>query len=211
MKVLELYCGTKSIGKEMERLGAEVVSVDIDARFEPTICADILELSINQILAHGPFDVFWASIPCEGFSVAAIGKNWNRDHTPKSESAWRSLRLLDKTLAVRRAVNAQVDWFENPRGKMRKMPQMAEFLRYTVTYCRYGDTRMKPTDIWTNVLWNPRPMCKNGDSCHESAPRGSKTGTQGIKGARDRSIIPVELCREIAEHSQAFVAMRKAA
>ena len=69
--------------------------------------------------------------------------------------------------------------------------------RYTVTYCQYGDNRMKPTDIWTNIEWTPRPVCKNGDKCHESAPRGSRTGTQGLKNAKDRSVVPKELCREI--------------
>jgi hypothetical protein len=65
--------------------------------------------------------------------------------------------------------------------------------RHTVTYCSYGDTRMKPTDIWTN---HPNPnfkqMCFNGNKeCHhEAAPRGSKTGTQGLKGNTERSIIP---------------------
>ena len=57
---------------------------------------------------------------------------------------------------------------------------------------------MKPTDIWTNDLgWRPRPMCKNGDSCHVSAPRGSKTGTQGRAGAYERSKVPIELGVEI--------------
>ena len=90
-------------------------------------------------------------------------------------------------------------WFiENPRGVLRKMAFMDSFNRKTVTYCQYGDSRMKPTDIWTNFLeWNPKPICKNGDSCHVSAPRGSKTGTQGIKGAYRRSIVPDKLCEEI--------------
>ena len=59
--------------------------------------------------------------------------------------------------------------------------------------------RMKPTDIWTNHP-NPqfKPMCKNGDTCHESAPRGSKTGTQGLKGAKERGVIPKLLCEHIA-------------
>ena len=72
--------------------------------------------------------------------------------------------------------------------------------RYTVTYCQYGDTRMKPTDIWTNHP-DPKfkPMCKNGDTCHEKAPRGSRTGTQGLKGSKWRSVIPVELCRHIVK------------
>lgn len=75
---------------------------------------------------------------------------------------------------------------------------MRDLPRYTVTYCQYGDSRMKPTDIFTNYP-NPmfKPMCKNGDPCHERAPRGSKTGTQGLKNARERSRIPEELCEHI--------------
>ena len=90
-------------------------------------------------------------------------------------------------------------FIENPRGGMRKMNFMKDLPRYTVTYCQYGDSRMKPTDIWTNHP-NPgfKPMCKNGSPCHVSAPRGSKTGTQGLKNSKDRSVIPYELCRHIA-------------
>lgn len=57
---------------------------------------------------------------------------------------------------------------------------------------------MKPTDIWTNSkTWIPKPMCKNGDTCHESAPRWSRTGTQWLKGSKERSVIPEKLCEEI--------------
>lgn len=57
---------------------------------------------------------------------------------------------------------------------------------------------MKPTDIWTNATWwTPRPVCKNGMPCHIAAPRGSKTGTQGVKGYKDRSRIPEALFEEI--------------
>ena len=82
---------------------------------------------------------------------------------------------------------------------MRKMSFVEDLPRYTTTYCQWGDTRMKPTDIWTNIP-NPNfPCCKNGDKCHESAPRGSQTGTQGIKGSKDRSRIPDALCDYIVE------------
>jgi hypothetical protein len=59
---------------------------------------------------------------------------------------------------------------------------------------------MKPTDIWSNHP-NPnfKPTCKNGDTCHEAAPRGSKTGTQGLKNAMDRGVIPPQLCKHIFE------------
>jgi site-specific DNA methylase len=32
-----------------------------------------------------------------------------------------------------------------------------------------------------------------------AAPRGSKTGTQGLKGARERSVIPQKLCDHIVD------------
>ena len=72
--------------------------------------------------------------------------------------------------------------------------------RYTVTYCKYGDSRMKPTDIFTNHE-NPQflPPCHNGDTCHISAPRGAKTGTQGLKGSKERSKIPQKLCEHIVD------------
>lgn len=78
------------------------------------------------------------------------------------------------------------------------MDFMQDIPRYTITYCQYGDKRMKPTDIWTNHP-NPqfKPMCKNGDKCHVPAPRGSKTGTQGLKGSIERSRIPQQLCEHI--------------
>ena len=91
-------------------------------------------------------------------------------------------------------------FIENPRGGLRKMDWMKDIPRYTVTYCQYGDSRMKPTDIWTNHP-NPKffPMCRNGASCHVAAPRGSKTGTQGLKGSKERSVIPEKLCEHIVK------------
>lgn len=126
----------------------------------------------------------------------------------KCDSCLYGEKLYDGTLICQHIVSMQGKeelkpkyWFiENPRGGMRKMDFMQGLPRYTVTYCQYGDTRMKPTDIWTNHP-NPqfKPMCHNGDPCHEKAPRGSKTGTQGLKGAVQRSVIPEELCLHIAD------------
>lgn len=86
---------------------------------------------------------------------------------------------------------------------MRKMGFVKDLPRYTVTYCKYGDSRQKPTDIWTNIP-NPNflPPCKPGSSCHESAPRGSKTGTQGLKDSNERSRIPDALCDYIVSLCQ---------
>ena len=80
--------------------------------------------------------------------------------------------------------------------------------RNTVWYCKYSDPngndhRAKPTDIWTNDLnWIPRNQCHNGNrECHhQPAPRGSQTGTQGLKNAYEKSKIPSELFYEILEN-----------
>lgn len=86
------------------------------------------------------------------------------------------------------------------------MDFMAGLPRYTVTYCQYGDTRMKPTDIWTNHP-NPefKPPCNYGSPCHEASPRGSKTGTQYLSTKKDRSRIPDKLCDHIVDISEKYI------
>jgi hypothetical protein len=199
MKVLELFAGSRSIGKVADRLAFDVYSSDIEQFGGIDYVTDILHFDVTKI----PFkpDIIWASCPCTAFSVAAIGKNWTKvgdDYIPKNPRAEFGLKLVQKTLEIIEHFNPTYFFIENPRGMLRKMPIMSDLPRQGVTYCQYGDTRMKPTDIWTNsTKWIPRPMCKNGDPCHVSAPRGSKTGTQGLKGAYERSKIPEDLCFEI--------------
>lgn len=199
LKTLELFAGSRSVGKVAKNLSFDVFSSDIEQFGGIDYVVDILDFDITKI----PFkpDIIWASCPCTAFSVAAIGKNWTKvgdDYIPKNPRAEFGLKLVQKTLEIIEELKPTYFFIENPRGMLRKMPIMQGIPRQSVTYCQYGDTRMKPTDIWTNsTKWIPRPMCKNGDPCHVAAPRGSKTGTQGLKGAYERSKIPEDLCYEI--------------
>ena len=206
MKVLELFAGTRSIGKAFEEKGHEVFSVEWDKSFENIdLYKDIYELSAKEILdKFGKPDVIWASPDCSSYSIAAISHHRKREENgnlaPVSEYAKFCDRVNQHTLNLIMTLSPKYWFIENPRGGMRKMDFMHGLPRYTVTYCQYGDTRMKPTDIWTNHH-DPKfkPMCKNGDPCHEKAPRGSRAGTQGLKGSKERSAIPVELCRHIVK------------
>lgn len=206
MKVLELFCGTKSISRAFAERGHEVYTVDWERSFAPTLCADIGTLDTEQIikLCGGVPDVIWASPDCTTYSVAAISYHRKRQPDGNLLAITDYARQCDaiNTHVVRliQALSPRFWFIENPRGAMRKMAFMRDLPRYTVTYCKYGETRMKPTDIWTNHP-NPKfiPPCKNGDKCHEAAPRGAKTGTQKLQTAKERSRIPTALCHHIVD------------
>lgn len=213
MKIVELFAGDRSIGKEAEKQGHEVFSVDWQKFDNINLSMDIEWMRPSDV----PFvpDMVWASFDCTTYTIAAIKTHRRNTTEPFSDYAWKCDRVNQHVIAMIDYWLEQnpnmVFWFENPRGALRHMPFMKRFNRHTVWYCKYGDDRAKPTDIWTNsVTWIPKPMCKNykydkngniiDKHCHHaSARRGAKTGTQGRKGSYERSKIPQQLCAEIIQ------------
>jgi len=214
-KLLELFAGSRSWGKIAEQLGYEVFSVDHKPFDKIDLVIDIEDLE-ESMLPWIP-DVVIDGRPCTTFSMAA-----GRTHRlqpnfePKTPFAAKCDRMNIKLNDFYKKWNC-IYYIENPRAMLRKMPYMQGMNRATVWYCKYGDIRAKPTDIFSNNIydafnakgWKPRPMCKNfkydkqtgeviDKHCHhESARRGAKTGTQGLKGNYERSKVPKELCEEI--------------
>ena len=210
MKILELFAGSRSVGKVAEARGHEVFSIDINNFEGIDLVKDVDELMMEDI----PFtpDLVWSGTPCTTYSLAAGSHHRHEGYKPKTDFAFKCDRM---NIKVNHFINEWLKvnpnliyYIENPRGMLRKMYFMIGSPRVTVWYCTYGDFRAKPTDIFSNNIgnplfnpkgWFPRAECHNGNNkCHhESAPRGSRTGTQGLKGNYERSIYPPELVEEI--------------
>lgn len=201
--MLELFSGTGRMAQAFKDLSYKTVTVD--TTFTADYQEDVLAITKERIIeiCGGNPDVIWMGTPCTGFSVASIGTHWaggKGAYIPKTETAKKGIALAAKCAEI-------VSWFpkatfaiENPRGLLRKLPILAHFPRRTITFCAFGERRMKPTDIWTNAyFWVTPQPCKNGMPCHEAAPRGSRTGTQGLKNAYDRAAYPLQFCKSFSE------------
>ena len=233
MKVLVFFAGTRSVEKPFNAAGHETFSIDWDKKFENIdLYADILTLTAADIVEKfGLPDVVWASPDCTTFSIAAISHHRRKNpETGNLDPVSEYAKFCDKVdqhcleiiaelnrMRLEQGLPELIFFIENPVGAMRKMIWMQGLPRYTVTYCQYeldkpvNQRRKKPTDIWTNHP-NPqfRPVCKNGDPCHAAAPRGARTGTQGLKGSKERSVIPRMLCEHIVYICERVVGYEKA-
>ena len=204
MRVLDLFAGTGSSTKPFADAGHEVIRVELDERFDADLHADISKVTADDLLrlgTGGRYDFVWASPPCTAFSIAAAGHHWSKGYRPKTPFAKASIDLVWHVVGLVNAVTDRDGYYviENPRGMLRKLDPVMFLHRDTVWYCQYGDTRAKPTDLWNNLPAGWVPLtCKNGNDDHESAPRGAKTGTQGVPLV-ERSMIPYKLGQSILD------------
>lgn len=200
--------------------GHQVASSDIDPAFGCTITADVRELTADQVrdALGGAPDVVLASPPCEGFSVASMSRHWGgglRAYVPLTDRARLGVELVVATVKLIGELAPAFAVVENPRDVLRNLGLMPA-APVTVWYCHYGAATAKPTDLWGMPFppsWRPRPLCHNqpsegrkqhpvGCCCedHPGAPRGAKTGIQGING-RDRyaqrSVVPWQLAESV--------------
>lgn len=197
---IDLFAGSSSFKAEAELAGFEYFGVDWKPYDNVNLVTDIEYLTLSQLPDFKNYDKvhIHSSPDCTTYSIAAISTH--RDNgKPKTDYAAKCDDVNQNVIGLLENCENVTYSIENPRGYLRKMDFMQGLTRYTVWYCQYGDDRAKPTDIWTNLNWIPRPVCHNGNTnCHHApAPRGSKTGTQGRKGSYERSKIPNELCKEL--------------
>ncbi len=209
MKLLELFSGTGSVGKPFRENGWEVVSVDLDGRYDPEIQTDILTWDYSQVPVP---DVVWSSPPCILYSRA-------RTRAQVTDLA-QADTLVAKTLEIISyfsKLNPKMKWFmENPdTGKLKNRPIVKDLPFVVLDYCCYGAPYRKRTRIWTNTSFVPNPLCdfscsapKHGNSHWFAAQRG---GLRHRDGSLSRGFsldqlhaLPRELCDAIFAVSSAI-------
>ena len=200
MRVLEICCGTKSIGKVFggER-GWSVVSIDIDPKFQPDILTDILTWDYKSAFNPGEFDVVWGSPPCRTFSsLRRSCVNQPRYAHITRETILRDIE--EEGLPVLRKVQEIIEYFqpklwfiENPYdGSMKDYIAEKPLL---CAYCAYGYPYRKRTAIWTNSKTLSLLNCPHKGQKHQVRIGGKEDRSSLL----DRYSIPPDLVRAIAD------------
>ena len=143
LKMLDLFCGTKSMSNVFKENGYEVQTLDFDKQFNPTYCIDIMDFDISMLNGFMP-DVIHASPDCTCFSQAACSTHfeeymyngWTYDgwtekeylNYPKSNKAKNAVIVLKKTLDIITELNPKYCTIENPVCITRKLPPIKNFI-----------------------------------------------------------------------------------
>lgn len=207
MKVLDLGYGTGSSTIAWVENGHTVVGVDWDEKHGATITGDYFSPKIwKRILDHGPYDFVWASPDCRLHSLSgSLPWEYRKNnlgimdlHPTTEEAATEQNNLF---WLVRQIQKLEVPYvIENPVGMMSKHWFMKPLHKVKISLCQYGANVMKPTHLMGDIPSQFRPLfCGNNRSCHEAAPRSSKTGTQGLEDAETRAMMPHGLSVAIYE------------
>lgn len=200
---LELFSGTATMSKTAKEFGFEAFNIDIDESLNPTLCADILDLTAEAIIEHcgGRPRAIWASPDCTQWSYARGARNeFSKANKGKdlSEDALKAIDLIDATLTLIRELEPAYWFLENPHhGALKDQPMMKKFPHIDLYYCAYEWPTQKHTRIWGDFppQWTGRTTCSH--KTHEMGVQIKAGRPKGQVNARERSEIPVLLCREI--------------
>ena len=108
MKVLDLFSGLGGFSQAFSERGHDVVTIDIDRSFRPTIQADLMKPPIKK---GAGFDVVLASPPCEEFS---------RDYMPwLSGDPEKGMVLVHAAKRIIDEIDPEFWVIENVRGAVK--------------------------------------------------------------------------------------------
>jgi len=202
MKVVELFAGTCSFSKVAKERGHDTWTTDYSEKFNCDLTGDILDYEVQKKVFEQvkKAKFVWMSPVCTTWSLASGNTYWDEFRQPRREESGTAIRMMMfcRFIADYCVKHNKYFLIENPNGRAVWIMDNQYLKR--AWYCQYGDTRAKPTNLWTNLPMSFRTCKNNNPDCnHIRAVRGSKTGTQGLKGNMERSIVPEQLCKEIMD------------
>ena len=195
-KLLELFSGTRSVGKVADEIGWDVVSLDLK---DADINCNILDWNYHEY-PPGYFDIVWASPPCNTFS--AFRRGWVGRYGYTKESLQRDideqgLPILYRTLEIIDYFKPKYFFIENPQtGRMKDY--MLAYPHYDVDYCQYANWGYrKRTRIWTNLEGFAPRTCHQ--HCVNKINGKHKTSLDYSGPLKKRYRIPPMLIKELFE------------
>ena len=175
-RILELFCGTKSIGKVFKTAGYEVISLDYNKKFNATHTEDILTWNYQQYPPEY-FNVIWASPDCTTWSLAPGGIYRTKasiygNNNQYQERATLGNNMILRVIEILKYFQPQSWFIENPMGLLQHFPPLKQFIEEydanmnLVYYGNYNWGFPKATNIWSNLtLWeNEKPPVMPEDS-----------------------------------------------
>jgi len=210
-RILELFCGTKSVGQVFEQNNYEVISLDYNPKFNATHTEDILTWNYQQY-PSGYFDVIWASPDCTTWSIATSGKYrtkaniWGlqNEHQPKTIIGHN---MVLRVIEILTYFKPNVWFIENPRGLLQHFPPLKRFVdeedgnMTLVYYANYNWGFPKPTNIWSNlILWNEtNPVMPEDTYFIHTRSTGKKVRYYHsyMRKSEERSKIPPDLINRL--------------
>lgn len=198
MNILELFSGSGIFSQTARERGHTTFEIDII-----TNNIDIMNWDYKKF-PRNHFDIIWSSPPCVCFSMASLRHHIdkiNNTFYPRTMFSFKNYLLILKTWEIIMYFKPKFWFIENPKAIMKKLAFMP--IPKEVWYCQYGEKRAKPTDIFTNTDIEFKKCFNNNKNCHhEKSPRGSNTGTQGLKSSFERAKLPKKLCIHIIKYCE---------
>lgn len=138
-------CSGEGGFSEAFREDYEVVTIDVEKKFKPSIVADVNYLPLKKNLNP---EVLLMSPPCTRFSLAC--KHW-----PK-KGIKEALMLVGACLEAVDYLKPRLWLLENPKARLRWfIGKPKQSIRYSDFDTQY--VAVKPTDLWGNI---PLPLAK---------------------------------------------------
>ena len=165
MRLLELFSGTKSVGDYAESIGIEVISLDIEPKWNATYTMDILDVNddfLDKLTEkHGKIDMIWASPDCRHYSK--VRYNWRALGHPEPNLEYADT-LVRKALYIIDYLKPKFWWIENPATGLLKTRHILDDVPYKrCCYCKYDEDgtfrTKKETMIWGSVNGWDADMC----------------------------------------------------